>query len=215
MDWQKVLHLISKAVWNTNPFVLIPTGEKPFKCDLCEKEFARPASLKVHKRTHSCDRPYVCALCGTSFADNSNLHRHHRLKHLGKSKKRQGGGKGGGGGEGGGSHADPESKPSIALQDVGFVTPEGSIVNPQKTKLELVRPGRVDSVVDCVVDSVTAMSNGGLSSVGVQPKSGAPISVEHAVVGMGGPVNAPHGLLVSSALISFPTAAQSVVPFPH
>ena len=78
--------------------VLHGTGEKPYKCDMCEKEFARPSSLKVHKRTHSCDRPYVCAICGASFADNSNLHRHNRLKHSGKAKKRGGGGGGGGGG---------------------------------------------------------------------------------------------------------------------
>ena len=74
---------------------------------MCEKEFARPSSLKVHKRTHSCDRPYVCAICGASFADNSNLHRHNRLKHSGKAKKRPGSGGGGGGGSS--NNAEPFS----------------------------------------------------------------------------------------------------------
>ena len=36
------------------------TGEKPFKCDLCELRFARNSSMKRHQRIHSEEKPFPC-----------------------------------------------------------------------------------------------------------------------------------------------------------
>lgn len=42
-------------------------GEKPHKCQYCEKEFLRREVLRKHEHMHTDTRPYKCSYCEKSF----------------------------------------------------------------------------------------------------------------------------------------------------
>ncbi|XP_032835301.2 uncharacterized protein LOC116957329 [Petromyzon marinus] len=52
------------------------TGEKPFKCTMCEKAFAQLNQILKHQQTHRGETPIKCALCGKTYAKSSHLYRH-------------------------------------------------------------------------------------------------------------------------------------------
>jgi uncharacterized Zn-finger protein len=49
------------------------TGDKPYKCDICDEGFRQNAHLKGHIRTHTGDKPYKCDLCDKGFRQNRDL----------------------------------------------------------------------------------------------------------------------------------------------
>ncbi|CAJ0922624.1 unnamed protein product [Ranitomeya imitator] len=57
--------------------------EKPYKCDMCNLQFATSSNLKIHVRKHSGEKPYVCDRCGQRFAQASTLTYHVR-RHTGE-----------------------------------------------------------------------------------------------------------------------------------
>ena len=54
----------------------IHTGEAPYKCQLCQKLFNFSGNLKMHMRTHTGQKPYKCQFCHNSFSQSSNLKTH-------------------------------------------------------------------------------------------------------------------------------------------
>ncbi|XP_048810907.1 zinc finger and BTB domain-containing protein 38 [Lagopus muta] len=55
---------------------------KPYICELCQKQFQSPSTLKMHMRCHTGEKPFTCKTCGKCFSVPGNLQKHERI-HLG------------------------------------------------------------------------------------------------------------------------------------
>lgn len=53
------------------------TGERPYKCSVCQATFVYPEHFKKHRRIHTGEKPFLCEVCGKAFnsRDNRNAHR--------------------------------------------------------------------------------------------------------------------------------------------
>nr|CAH7714771.1 unnamed protein product [Callosobruchus chinensis] len=57
-------------------------GKKPFKCEICKKDFAQKGNLLEHQRTHTGEKPFCCDVCGRKFTTSSQFS-FHRMRHTG------------------------------------------------------------------------------------------------------------------------------------
>ncbi|KAG8447046.1 hypothetical protein GDO86_014479 [Hymenochirus boettgeri] len=55
------------------------TGDKPHKCQTCDKAFSRKDKLKTHMRSHTGEKPFKCKECDYRAADSSSLCKHQRI----------------------------------------------------------------------------------------------------------------------------------------
>ncbi|XP_018324382.1 zinc finger protein 679-like isoform X1 [Agrilus planipennis] len=53
-------------------------GLKNYRCDTCGRMFATKRNVEEHRRTHTEERPYVCDHCGKAFKQKATLFVHNR-----------------------------------------------------------------------------------------------------------------------------------------
>ncbi|KAF8508751.1 hypothetical protein JB92DRAFT_571668 [Gautieria morchelliformis] len=61
---------------NSNEHGMIPRNRKRHACELCDKAFDRPSTLKTHLLVHTGITPFSCHICGRRFGVQSNCNRH-------------------------------------------------------------------------------------------------------------------------------------------
>ncbi len=59
------------------------TGEKPYKCTVCDETFSHSGALKRHVLTHTGDSTSQCKVCGHGFSTVSSL-KTHMMTHTGE-----------------------------------------------------------------------------------------------------------------------------------
>ncbi|KFP15376.1 Fez family zinc finger protein 1, partial [Egretta garzetta] len=55
---------------------LTHSGEKQFKCNICNKAFHQVYNLTFHMHTHNDKKPFPCPTCGKGFCRNFDLKKH-------------------------------------------------------------------------------------------------------------------------------------------
>ena len=63
------------------------TGEKPYKCSVCEKSFVRSHNLQQHMRTYTWEKLFKCTECEKSFTTACIMQKHMRTHTGGKPFK--------------------------------------------------------------------------------------------------------------------------------
>lgn len=57
------------------------SGEKAFKCHICNKAFHQVYNLTFHMHTHNEKKPFTCRVCSKGFCRNFDLKKHMRKLH--------------------------------------------------------------------------------------------------------------------------------------
>ncbi|XP_020300192.1 zinc finger protein 2 homolog [Pseudomyrmex gracilis] len=55
---------------------VIHTQNLKYKCNYCDKQFAKKFYWQQHERSHTGEKPYQCIVCGRAFAQKSNVKKH-------------------------------------------------------------------------------------------------------------------------------------------
>jgi len=64
---------------------VVHSGERPYKCDFCEKSYNRKDTLDSHLATHSDLKEYICSVCGKQFG-RRHIRDTHERRHRGEKK---------------------------------------------------------------------------------------------------------------------------------
>lgn len=76
-----VTSVLPNVTGNYKNHRLTHSGEKQYKCKICNKAFHQIYNLTFHMHTHNDKKPYTCRVCSKGFCRNFDLKKHMRKLH--------------------------------------------------------------------------------------------------------------------------------------
>ncbi len=55
------------------------SGERPYKCNMCSKDFTDPGAWRRHLQTHSGEKKFQCEYCGKYLSRRDKVTRHQKI----------------------------------------------------------------------------------------------------------------------------------------
>ena len=65
-----------RSVRNIKRHMLVHTGERPYSCQVCGRNFTQQANLDKHMTVHTGERKYSCPICQKRYKQSSHVRNH-------------------------------------------------------------------------------------------------------------------------------------------
>ena len=83
-DKVKLAHYLNFSFWFLQEHMAKHQGDKPYKCEVCPKQFNHKTDLRRHMCLHTGEKPFACDVCGKGFIREDRM-----VKHSDTHKKKQ------------------------------------------------------------------------------------------------------------------------------
>ncbi|VIO99521.1 Uncharacterized protein BM_BM17839 [Brugia malayi] len=80
---KRLCNVCQKEVVNMKVHMITHTGEKPYSCSICKKNFTQLGNMKMHMLTHTGEKPYSCPICKKNFTQFVHM-KEHMMTHAGE-----------------------------------------------------------------------------------------------------------------------------------
>ena len=71
-----IFHPINSSIFIFQEHLAKHAGDKPYKCEVCPKQFNHKTDLRRHMCLHTGEKPFSCEVCGKGFIREDRMVKH-------------------------------------------------------------------------------------------------------------------------------------------